>query len=165
MFIGEGPGYQEDLQGRPFVGKAGKLLDEMLAHIGLKRESVYITNVVKCRPTANDPERPELPKDRKPTEEEIAACTPYLDEQIELIKPKIVCTLGDTAMSYILRKYGFQPNQITKTHGNIYDPGQLRIMVMFHPAAALYTARVKDLIREDFEKLGKLIQQKTLRES
>ena len=99
MFIGEAPGREEDVQGRPFAGRAGKLLDRLLAEIGIGRNRVFIGNVLKCRPTS-----PEG-KDRKPTEQEVSACSHFLESQIEKIKPKVICTLGDTATQYIPVSY------------------------------------------------------------
>ena len=142
MFIGEGPGYHEDRQGRPFVGAAGKYLSELLAGINLSRSDVYITNVVKCRP----------PKNRDPLPEEIDACRPYLDRQIELIKPSVIVTLGRFSMA----RY-FSGQTITRVHGqyrriegNIYFP-------MFHPAAGLHQPRYRSMIEEDFQKLSALL--------
>jgi DNA polymerase len=102
MFIGEGPGRQEDLDGRPFVGRAGKFLDECLQSIGLRREQVFITNIVKCRPTEKSG---NWVKDRKPATEEVEACAPYLSKQVELLNPDIICTLGDTAKSQIFKRF------------------------------------------------------------
>jgi len=110
MFIGEAPGYYEDKQGRPFVGKAGKILDELLNSVELKREEIYITNILKCRPPGN----------RDPLPEEIKACTPYLDRQIEIIKPKKICTLGNFATNYIFSSFGLKPESIGKIHGKVF---------------------------------------------
>jgi len=159
MFVGEGPGEREDIQGRPFVGRAGQLLDEMLAAIGLDRENVYVTNVVKCRPVAFESGRK---RDRRPTPDEIDACHEYLDQEISLINPKVICALGETANSYILKKFGLRPGPIGKTHGKVYHTGARQIMTMYHPAAALYTASLKEEIGEDFKKLRKLLAQPTL---
>jgi len=142
MFIGEGPGYHEDRQGRPFVGAAGKYLSELLAGINLSRSDVYITNVVKCRP----------PKNRDPLPEEIEACRPYLDRQIEIIKPRIIVTLGRFSMARyfsgqtISRVHG----QYRRIEGNIYFP-------MFHPAAGLHQPRYRSMIEEDFQRLSTLL--------
>ena len=143
MFIGEGPGYHEDRQGRPFVGAAGKYLSELLAGVDLSREAVYITNVIKCRP----------PKNRDPLPEEIEACRPYLDRQIELIRPKVIVTLGRFSMA----RY-FSGQTISRIHGqykridnNIYFP-------MFHPAAGLHQPRYRSMIEEDFQKLATLLE-------
>jgi len=159
MFIGEGPGSQEDQQGRPFVGRAGKLLDEMIEAIGLRRDDVYITNVVKCRPVVFESGRA---RDRKPAEEEIAACAGFLDQEIALIKPKVICTLGDTANSHVLKRFGLTPGPIGRTHGVVHEVGGVKIVTMYHPAAALYTVALKDEIRKDFEKLRQLLDRPTL---
>ncbi|AFK22940.1 type-4 uracil-DNA glycosylase [Pyrococcus sp. ST04] len=151
MFIGEAPGYWEDQQGLPFVGKAGKVLDELLKGIGLRREEVYITNIVKCRP----------PNNRDPTEDEIKACAPYLDMQIDIIRPKIIVTLGRFSTSYILRKFGFEVENISKIHGKIFEAGTLfgkiYIIPMYHPAVALYRPQLRKELEEDFRKLKNLL--------
>lgn len=123
MFIGEGPGENEDLQGEPFVGAAGKLLDEMLEMIDLRREQVYIANVVKCRP----------PKNRDPLDEEKAACRHWLDSQRGIIRPKLIVCLGRIAAAAVIR-----PDfRITREHGQFEDIGGCRAMAMYHPAALL----------------------------
>jgi len=156
MFIGEAPGREEDVQGRPFAGRAGKLLDRLLAEIGIGRNRVFIGNVLKCRPTS-----PEG-KDRKPTEQEVSACSHFLESQIEKIKPKVICTLGDTATQYILRKYGLKPDGISKIHGRVFKAGKLKIIPLYHPAAALYTYRLERVMREDFRRLKSIMSQETL---
>lgn len=142
MLIGEGPGYHEDKQARPFVGNAGQLLDELLGSIGYKRRDVFITNVVKCRP----------PNNRDPQPEELAACNNYLERQIELVNPKVIVTLGRFSM------YRYFPGaSISKIHG---QPKRVRgrlIVPMFHPAAALHQPRFRPLIMEDFQKLPSFI--------
>ncbi|WP_048147255.1 type-4 uracil-DNA glycosylase [Pyrococcus abyssi] len=152
MFVGEAPGYWEDQQGLPFVGKAGKVLDELLKGIGLNRREVYITNIVKCRP----------PNNRDPTEEEIKACAPYLDAQIDIIRPRIIVTLGRFSMGYILRKYGFQVEPISKIHGKVFEArtlfGKVYIVPMYHPAVALYRPQLRKELEEDFRKLKDLIE-------
>ena len=151
MFVGEAPGYWEDQKGLPFVGRAGKVLDELLAEIGLKRGDVYITNIVKCRP----------PNNRDPNEDEIKACSPYLDRQIDIIRPKIIVPLGRHSMSYILRKFGFEPEPISKIHGKIFEArilfGRIIIMPMYHPAVALYRPQLKEELRRDFKKLREIL--------
>lgn len=151
MFVGEAPGYWEDQKGLPFVGRAGKVLDELLAEIGLKREDVYITNIVKCRP----------PNNRDPNEDEIKACSPYLDRQIDIIRPKIIVPLGRHSMSYILRKFGFEPEPISRIHGKIFEArilfGRIIIMPMYHPAVALYRPQLKEELRRDFKKLREIL--------
>lgn len=139
MFVGEAPGRAEDAQGLPFVGPAGKLLDELLAGIGMHRSEVYITNVVKCRPPGN----------RDPQPVEVEMCNPFLKRQIELIKPKVVCQLGRIAGALMMG----HPIQISKIHGQRFlGPGYFNVPV-FHPAAALRTPSTLTLLREDFEKL------------
>ena len=151
MLIGEAPGYWEDKKGEPFVGKAGKFLDELLLLIGRRREEVFITNVVKCRP----------PNNREPTEEEVKACTPYLDRQIEIIKPKIIVTLGNVATTYIFKKFGLKVESISRIHGKVFEVstllGKIKIIPMYHPATALYNPRMKDVLREDWKKLRGLL--------
>jgi DNA polymerase len=151
MFIGEAPGFNEDLQGKPFVGKAGKVLDELLASIGLKRKDVYIGNVLKCRP----------PNNRDPKPEEIQACTPYLDRQISIIEPKILVTLGNFSTSYVLEKFGFKPESIGKIHGKVFDTRNIlgqRILPSYHPAVATYNPNTKIILMEDFRVLKDLIK-------
>ena len=147
MFVGEAPGYHEDQQGRPFVGAAGKLLEELLASIGLTRQQVYIANVLKSRP----------PNNRDPRPEEIEACQPYLWRQIELIRPKVICTLGNFSTKLLS---GDQTG-ITRVHGR---PRQLNISgvdlylyPIFHPAAALYTPAMLATLREDIARLPELL--------
>jgi len=151
MLIGLGPGKEEDRQGRPFVGAAGKFLNELLALAGLKREEVFIGNVMKCF----------LPHNVA-TEEQIKACTPYLDRQIEIIKPKIIITLGNVATSYILQKFGFKPQPISKIHGKVFKVSslfqQLKIIAMYHPATALYNPRMKEVLREDWKRVKELLK-------
>lgn len=146
MLIGLGPGYHENLQGKPFVGAAGKFLDELLELAGLKREEVYITNVIKCY----------LPEN-KATEEEIKACTPYLDRQIEIIKPRIILTLGNVSASYVLQKFGFKHENMGKIHGKVFQINNLllqaKIVPMYHPAAALYNPGMKEILRTDWKNL------------
>ena len=147
MFVGEAPGQQEDLQGLPFVGRAGKLLDQLLGEVGLTRDQVFIANVLKSRPPGN----------RDPQPEEIAACRPYLDRQIELIEPSVICTLGNFATKLLTRS----PRGITQVRGRpqVHEVGgrTVRIYPLFHPAAALRTPRVLDELREDFAGLPDLL--------
>lgn len=144
MLIGEGPGFHEDRQGLPFVGAAGKFLDELLASAGIRREEVYITNVVKCRPPGN----------RDPQPDEIEACRPYLDRQIELIKPRIIVTLGRHSMA----RY-FPHVSISRVHGQPKQANGIIYIPMFHPAAALHQAKYRPLIEEDFKKLPQLLEE------
>ncbi|HEB64341.1 MAG TPA: uracil-DNA glycosylase [Chloroflexi bacterium] len=142
MLIGEGPGFHENEQGRPFVGASGKFLEQLLAGIGLKREDVFIANVVKCRPPGN----------RDPQPEELAACAPYLDRQIEAINPKVIVTLGRFSMAK------FIPNaRISRIHGQPHRVNGRLIVPMFHPAAALHQPRWRPLIEQDFARLPELI--------
>lgn len=142
MLIGEGPGWHEDQQGRPFVGNAGKFLNELLALAGLQREDVFITNVVKCRPPGN----------RDPLPDEIAACAPYLDRQIAAIDPDVVVTLGRYSMAR-----WFPGEKISKIHGQPRKDGRRLIVPMYHPAAALHQGALKAVIQEDFTKLPKFL--------
>lgn len=144
VFIGEGPGFYEDQQARPFVGPAGKFLDELLASIGLKREDVYIGNVIKCRPSNN----------RDPLPGEIAACKPWLDRQIEIIKPKVIVTLGRFSMN----RY-FPGQSIGRIHGQPKTVGDVTVVPMYHPAAALHQASLRRTIEQDFQKLPAILEE------
>ena len=159
MFIGEGPGRQEDLDGRPFVGRAGKFLDECLQSIGLKREQVFITNIVKCRPTEKSG---NWVKDRKPAAEEVEACSPYLSKQIELLNPDIICTLGDTAKSQIFKRFGLEDDTIGHVHGRLFLAGRIKIVPLYHPAAALYDNSLHQIILIDFQGLRRTLSQTKL---
>jgi len=142
MLIGEGPGFHEDQQGRPFVGAAGKFLEELLGYIGLKREDVYITNVVKHRPPGN----------RDPEEDELQACLDYLERQIQAINPKVIVTLGRFSMAR------FFPNaKISGIHGQAKKVNGRLVVAMFHPAAALHQPYYRQPLIEDFKKLPALI--------
>jgi uracil-DNA glycosylase family 4 len=144
MFIGEGPGFHENEQGRPFVGAAGQFLDELLAQAGLKRSDVWIGNVVKCRPPGN----------RDPLPEELAACNEYLERQIAAINPKIIITLGRYSMGK------FMPGaKISSVHGQMRRVGERFVIAMFHPAAALHQAALKPAIMKDFSQLPKMLDQ------
>lgn len=144
MFIGEGPGFQEDRQGRPFVGPAGQFLNELLASIGLDRTKVYITNVVKSRP----------PNNRDPQPDEIAACAPWLEQQIAIIRPKIIVTLGRFSMA----RY-FPGQTIGRIHGTHKKVGDQYVFAMYHPAAALHQDALKQTLRADIQKLPALLKQ------
>lgn len=152
MFVGEAPGRREDELGRPFVGAAGKFLDELLNSIGLSREDVYITNIVKCRPPGN----------RDPTELEIKICSPYLDRQINILNPRIICPLGRFSTKYILEKYGFEMESISKVQGKIYRADKILILPMYHPAAALYHQYLKQELRKSFNALKNIIEEEKL---
>lgn len=142
MFIGEGPGFHEDRQGRPFVGAAGNYLNELLEKIELSRDEVYITNVVKCRPPGN----------RDPQPEEIEACRSYLDTQIEKIRPKLIVTLGRFSM----QRY-FPGASISRIHGQPKRVGNVIYYPMFHPAAALHQPRWRSLVDEDMLRIPDLL--------
>ena len=142
VFIGEGPGFNEDQQARPFVGPAGKFLDELLASVGLRREDVYIGNVIKCRP----------PNNRDPLPGEIAACKPWLDQQLQIIKPRVVVTLGRFSMN----RY-FPGQSIGRIHGQARRMGDVTVLPMYHPAAALHQASLRRTIEEDFRKLPAIL--------
>lgn len=140
MFVGEAPGAEEDRQGRPFVGPAGKLLDRLLSYAGFSRLEVYITNVVKCRPPGN----------RLPVPEEVAACRPYLVEQIRLIGPKIIVCLGALAAQVLVDPQA----RITKVRGQWFERGGARVLPTFHPAAVLRDRAKLKPVAEDFKKLA-----------
>ncbi len=142
MFIGEGPGYHENQQGKPFVGQAGAFLDELLAAADLKREDVFITNVVKCRP----------PNNRDPMPEELAACAHYLDEQIALLDPKVIVTLGRFSMAKFIEN-----GKISQIHGKAHKVGKRLVVTMYHPAAALHQPALRPALVEDFKKLPVLL--------
>lgn len=145
MFIGEAPGADEDTTGRPFVGAAGRLLDKIIIAIGLKREDVYITNVVKCRP----------PNNRKPTNDEMQACEPFLFNEIEVVKPKLIVTLGATPLTCLLNiKEG-----ITKTRGQFYNFQGIPVMPTFHPAFLLRFPERKREVWEDMKKVMTKLQE------
>jgi DNA polymerase len=144
MFIGEGPGYHEDKQGRPFVGPAGQFLNELLAIAGLSRESVYIANTVKCRPPGN----------RDPMPDELAACAPYLERQIALINPRIIVTLGRFSMARF-----FPGEKISQIHGKAFIVDGRMCVAMYHPAAGLHQASLADVIRSDFRILPVYMEQ------
>jgi len=144
MFIGEGPGFHEDRQGRPFVGAAGNYLNELLEKIGMNRHDVYITNVVKCRPPGN----------RDPQAAEIEACRAYLDQQIGLIRPRLIVTLGRFSM----QRY-FPGASISRIHGQPKRVGSVIYYPMFHPAAALHQPRWRSLLEEDILKIPDLLSQ------
>jgi uracil-DNA glycosylase len=147
MFVGEAPGFHEDKQGVPFVGAAGQLLGKLLNGIGLTRDDVFVANVLKCRPPGN----------RDPLPEEIASCESHLFRQIELIQPRVVATLGNFATKLLSGK----PDGITKVHGReqevVLGGSRVLLFPIFHPAAALYTPRMLDVLQADFQRLPELI--------
>lgn len=140
LFVGEAPGAREDELGRPFVGRSGSLLTEMIESIGLSREEVFITSILKSRP----------PKNRTPNQTEIKACRPYLVQQIELINPKVVVLLGGVAISSLIG-----PWKVSEAHGKFYDGNGYAYFITYHPAAALRFPRVKNSLLEDFHILKK----------
>lgn len=151
IFVGEAPGFWEDQKGEPFVGRAGKFLDALLEHIGLKREDVYIANILKCRP----------PENRDPTQEEIKACTPFLDELIGIVKPKVIVALGRHSMGYLFDKFNIKKDGISRIHGEYFtienDMTRFFLIALYHPAVALYNPNMRDILKKDFEKIKELI--------
>ena len=151
MFVGEAPGRNEAQTGRPFCGTAGKVLDELLEHVGIKRADVYITNIVKDRPEHN----------RDPLPEEIKIYGPFLDRQIEILQPKVICALGRYSMDYIMKKFGltFELQPISKAHGKEFEAqasyGPIKIAVLYHPCVAIYNPNRIDELKKDFEILKK----------
>jgi DNA polymerase len=143
MFIGEGPGFHENEQGRPFVGAAGKYLEELLASIGLRREQVFIGNVLKCRPPGN----------RDPLPEEIQACSAFLERQIQAIQPKVIVTLGRFSMARF-----FPSARISDIHGRARMLNSRMVVAMYHPAAALHQPSLRREVEADFANLPALIQ-------
>ncbi|MCD6147807.1 uracil-DNA glycosylase [bacterium] len=151
MFVGEAPGFNEDRMGRPFCGAAGRVLDELLESIGIKRGDVYISNLLKCRPPGN----------RDPQKEEISACSPFLERQIEIIKPKIICPLGRYSMRFLMEKYGLKDKiePISRIHGKVFEVNNLfqkiKIIPLYHPAVATYNINMKEVLKRDFRVLEK----------
>jgi len=143
MFIGEGPGFHENMQGRPFVGAAGDLLVELLGKIGLKREDVFITNVVKCRPPGN----------RDPQPEELSACSLYLERQLQVIDPKVIVTLGRFSMARFISNA-----KISEIHGQPIRTKGVLVVPFFHPAAALHRPSLRSVVEDDFAALPELIK-------
>ncbi len=147
MFIGEAPGRNEAETGRPFCGAAGKILDELLASVGIDRKDIYITNIVKDRPPFN----------RDPLPEEIRIYGPFLDRQIEIIQPEVIATLGRFSMDYIMKKFRLenQLKSISQMHGKIFETdtsyGKIKIIPLYHPAVAIYNGTTKDILMKDFQ--------------
>ena len=142
MFIGEAPGFHENRQGKPFVGQAGQFLDELLQAAGVNRDQVYITNVVKCRP----------PNNRDPLPEELKACQRYLDEQIALLDPQVIVTLGRISMAKFIND-----GRISAIHGRTHNVGNRKVVTMYHPAAALHQPNLRQTLIEDFARLKRFI--------
>lgn len=142
LFIGEAPGKNEDQKGEPFVGSAGKILTEALSSAGLSRDDVYITNVVKCRP----------PNNRVPLQEEKESCQPYLSKELEIIKPKIICIMGNTAYGSLLNG-----NSITKNRGKIIEKDGQKYFLTIHPAATIYNQELKSVLKDDIKTLVEIL--------
>jgi len=147
MFVGEGPGEREDLEGRPFVGAAGKFLTELLASVGLERSSVFITNIVKCRPPGN----------RAPKQGEVDACYAYLQDQIRLVAPRIICPLGTPAIKTVLGP----EYSVSQVHGRPFKRDDRTVLPLYHPAAALYDGSLRSVQLEDFRVLKQLLDGET----
>jgi len=139
MFVGEAPGEQEDNQGRPFVGAAGKLLTELLELVSLRRDEVFITNIVKCRP----------PNNRPPRKDESAACRNYLERQVRQLRPRLICPMGNSAIRALLNS----EESVSELHGVQFEKDGVTYFPMYHPAAALYTFSLRRVMEEDFKKL------------
>jgi len=142
IFVGEAPGRNEDNHGEPFVGAAGKRLDMILEDSGIKREDVYITNIVKCRP----------PKNRVPSKKEEGSCIEFINQEIQIISPKIICVMGNTAFGTLLGG-----KEITKNHGKIIEKDGKKFFVTFHPAATIYNQKLVDELKNDFKKLAEFL--------
>lgn len=154
MFVGEAPGKNEAKTGRPFCGAAGKILDELLAGVGIDRKDVYVTNIVKDRP----------PENRDPTPAEIASYGPFLDRQIEIIRPRAIAALGRYAMGYVMEKFGLDLDiePISRAHGKAYptiapwdEKADLDVIALYHPCVAIYNRSTLDTLKKDFEILKK----------
>ena len=156
MFIGEGPGFQEDHEGKPFIGRAGDLLTKIIEAMGYKRENVYIANIVKCHPMKN-PENPELKgNDRPPTIEEMQICQPYLDEQIKIISPKVIITLGASSTRALLKT----DDVISSLRGKFTEYMGIPLMPTYHPAALLRNPKLKKDVWLDMQKVMALVNKK-----
>jgi DNA polymerase len=145
LFVGEGPGSAEDRQGRPFVGPAGQLLNQLLLGAGLRRPEVFITNIVKCRP----------PENREPHPDEIAACSDYLEGQIALLQPRLICLLGRPATQTLLDPAA----SMTRVHGRVFEKDGLHFMPIYHPAAALHNPGMKPALEGDFRALAAVVKE------
>ena len=150
MFVGEAPGQNEAKTGRPFCGRAGKVLDNLLQSVGIERKDVYVTNIVKDRPQGN----------RDPLPEEISIYAPFLDRQIEIIKPKVVATLGRFSMVYVMNRYGLESQvaSIGDLHGKILQTSNFKLIPLYHPAAAIYNQHLLGTLKEDFKLLKSVVQ-------
>lgn len=147
MFIAEAPGYNESKTGKPFCGAAGLVLDDLLNSVGIKRESIYITNLLKCRP----------PKNRDPLKEEVQLCSGFLEKQISIIKPKAICLLGRYSMKLIMEKYSLSEkiDSISKIHGRLFESNNVFIIPFYHPAVATYNPNMKKVLLDDIKILEK----------
>ena len=152
LVIGESPGYNEDKVGRAFVGEAGKILDQLLSLINLKRDEIYITNILKCHP----------PKNHNPSRQEIDSCMQYLHKQIKIIKPKTIITLGKYASQEVFADFNLEFSRISELHGKIFEIetgfGNIKIIPLYHPAVACYYNEMLDVIKEDFRKLKDILK-------
>lgn len=144
MLIGEAPGRNEDVKGEPFVGAAGKVLDQLLARIGLERDEVFITSILKCRP----------PRNRNPKADEIEACTPWLERQLEAIGPDILVTMGNFATRFILHT----KEPITQLRGKVYDIDTYKVIPTYHPAAVIYDRSKTEVLEQDFDLIGSMLE-------
>ncbi|MCK4521331.1 MAG: uracil-DNA glycosylase [Nanoarchaeota archaeon] len=153
LVIGESPGYNEDIRGRAFIGEAGKILDQLLGLINLKRDDIYITNILKCHP----------PRNHNPSRDEINSCIKYLDRQINILKPKIILTLGKYASKEIFNKFDLEFSKISDIHSKVFeaelDFDKIKIIPLYHPAVACYHNNMFDILKKDFIKLGNIIGQ------
>jgi uracil-DNA glycosylase len=145
MFVGEAPGYNEDKTGVPFCGKAGEILNQLLSSVGLSREEIYITNIIKCRP----------PNNRDPLPQEAESCREYLEKQLEIISPEVICCLGRHALRYIFERFSFQVNEpISKIHGQVFVNrdifNNVKVIPLFHPAVAVYNPWKINVLKKDF---------------
>ncbi len=151
VLVGEAPGRKEDESGLPFVGSAGKLLDNLLASAGLVRDDVFIGNILKCRP----------PKNRRPKKTEVKACEGYLMKQLEVIKPVVIAHMGNSALSYFQERLGLEKQVIGDVHGEVFDVetswGKVKMVPLYHPAAAIYRRHLLPELEEDIKKLGMLV--------
>ncbi|MDG6218353.1 MAG: uracil-DNA glycosylase [Candidatus Thermoplasmatota archaeon] len=156
FFIGEAPGFNEDKQGRPFVGRAGKILDDLIESVGLKREEVYIANILKCRP----------PNNRNPFASEIQACSAFLKTQLQLIDPSIIIPMGSFATEYVFNTFNLPFTKISELHGKMYSTKTLyntkTILPMYHPAVATYNPNNKTILLTDIKKVEPFIVSKTI---
>lgn len=153
MMIGEAPGYHEDIKGQPFVGSAGRVLNELLMSIGIKRNEVFIGNIIKHRPDEN----------RDPNEEEIKACGSYIERQIQIIKPRLIVTLGRHSTKYVMSNVDVEFRGISEIRGKVFEKHlfgiRLKIMPTFHPAATLYNPTYRNFLENDFQMINKLLEE------